>query len=497
MQNGIQKRTRSQRVAALELPPGMFDRFVDSMQRAEVLWRIAMCIVAALVMWCILGGWAPPFPYRLGYTPTRDIDAKVTFRRLDVGATAEAKRKAANQVRLCVHARRRALVQLRGAEKRGGGNRRGGKSKSLASEAVGRILPAARAAIRPRSAHDEQERDFQKFHASVDTKEERLAFGKAIDTAFADLEQRGILAKARAGSDEGNQTEIEIHPVGNPSFAPIVPVSDVLFGEAIAQLHNRLKTDLGSVDTAERVFYWLKPKLVNLKSTLKEDPDATKANKAAAEAKVADIYKTYDDGRHSPDARGDLLARADLLAKAGRPLDRPTMHLLRLEYQAELSQLTPSERLYRSVALLGMFAALFGLSGVYIFARSRSLFSSLRRFATLLALCVVTVALCKMAGDEAWMTSNEAWLDAGDAWRAELVPLLLFAMTVAIAYHQELALLLSAAMSLVVVLGLGQGLPEYVTLAQRLGDGHLFARANSQPQQVDLCRALLPASSPC
>ena len=94
MQNGLQKRTRSQRVAALELPPGMVDRFVDSLQRAEVLWRIALCIAAALVMWCILGGWAPPFPYRLGYTPTRDIDAKVSFKqtRLRKQPTRRSKR---------------------------------------------------------------------------------------------------------------------------------------------------------------------------------------------------------------------------------------------------------------------------------------------------------------------------------------------------------------------------------------------------------------------
>jgi hypothetical protein len=37
-------------------------------------------------------------------------------------------------------------------------------------------------------------------------------------------------------------------------------------------------------------------------------------------------------------------------------------------------------------------------------------------------------------------------------------------MTVVIAYHQELALLLSAAMALVVVIGLGQSLADYVTL---------------------------------
>ena len=120
------------------------------------------------------------------------------------------------------------------------------------------------------------------------------------------------------------------------------------------------------------------------------------------------------------------------------------------------------------------------------------LFSSLRRFATLLALCVVTVALCKMAGDEAWMTSNEAWLDAGDAWRAELIPLLLFGMTVSIAYHQELALLLSGGD----VAGRGasasgRGCRNIVTLLSASATAIFLLGPNSQPQQVDLCRPVL------
>ena len=258
--NGIQKRTRSQRVAALELPPGMIDRFVESMQRVEVLWRIALCIVAALVMWCILGGWAPPFPYRLGYTPSRDIDAKVSFQRLDAEKTLEAKQKAASQAIYVYTVDAAPLVQLRAALK-----------NAVAEVGAAANLNALRPKLwdefypppapnSPAVSKEEQEHDFQKFHAAVDTKEERIAFGKAIDQSFAELEQRGFLEKLEH-SDEGNQTEIEIHPAGVSAFPAVVPVSEVLFGEAIAQLHNRLKTDLGSVDTADRVFYWLKPKL--------------------------------------------------------------------------------------------------------------------------------------------------------------------------------------------------------------------------------------------
>jgi putative nucleotidyltransferase with HDIG domain len=48
--------------------------------------------------------------------------------------------------------------------------------------------------------------------------------------------------------------------------------------------------------------------------------------------------------------------------------------------------------------------------------------------------------------------------------RAEMVPLVLFGITMSIAYHQELALLLSAAIALAIVFTLGYGLASYVTL---------------------------------
>ena len=56
-------------------------------------------------------------------------------------------------------------------------------------------------------------------------------------------------------------------------------------------------------------------------------------------------------------------------------------------------------------------------------------------------------------------------LSAEEAWRAEIVPLLVFAMTVAIAYDEDLSLLLAAEVALVVVIGLGRGLTDYITLA--------------------------------
>ncbi|MSR26152.1 MAG: HDIG domain-containing protein [Planctomycetaceae bacterium] len=102
------------------------------------------------------------------------------------------------------------------------------------------------------------------------------------------------------------------------------------------------------------------------------------------------------------------------------------------------------------LSMLGLFVAMFTLAGFYVHTHHREVLDDLGHVATLLGLAVVTTIVCLFA--------------SGDAWRAEIVPLLVFAMTVAIAYDEDLALLLAAEVALVVVIGLGRGLVDYVTL---------------------------------
>ena len=73
-----------------------------------------------------------------------------------------------------------------------------------------------------------------------------------------------------------------------------------------------------------------------------------------------------------------------------------------------------------------------------------------------------------------WASSN--------AWRGELVPVLLFGMTMAIVHQQRLAMLLSSMMAIIVVLAVGHGLPEFllltgVTTAAVLNLGQIRSRS--------------------
>ena len=72
MATGVQRRTRWERVAALELPPGRWEQAWAGLRRGDVLLRIGLCVLAALLVCIVIRGWYPPFTYRAGQVLLRD-----------------------------------------------------------------------------------------------------------------------------------------------------------------------------------------------------------------------------------------------------------------------------------------------------------------------------------------------------------------------------------------------------------------------------------------
>ena len=90
MASGNYKRPRGERVTGFTLPPGQFARTLENIRRGDVLLRVGLCTLAALVLWLISTGWAPPFGFRRGYIPHRPIITRVKFELDDDTATLEA-----------------------------------------------------------------------------------------------------------------------------------------------------------------------------------------------------------------------------------------------------------------------------------------------------------------------------------------------------------------------------------------------------------------------
>jgi putative nucleotidyltransferase with HDIG domain len=229
---------------------------------------------------------------------------------------------------------------------------------------------------------------------------------------------------------EGNQQEIVVIPTGHPDQRQVVKVSDVLIGEA-DWLKKGLAERLDSPELATRVFTWLRSRLP---TTLKRNETEIRlAQERAAEAVPPEYRK---------------ILQGDVIAPAGKPLD--DLSLLELEHRAYLESRSIGERIAHSLASLGMFAALSILCGVYVLHYEPKLVDNLRQFSTTLAMIVVTVGLSVVA--------------ARDNIRAELVPLVVFGMTLSIAFHREFALLFSAVVTVIVVVATGQGLGQFMIL---------------------------------
>jgi len=209
---------------------------------------------------------------------------------------------------------------------------------------------------------------------------------------------------------------------------------------------------------AERVFNWLKPRLP---STLELDLPATDADRVAAAAAVSDQFRDYELGH--------------TLAHAGQPLAAEQIKLLTLEHDAFVAQTSPQHWIGRSLAVLGLIAGLFALCGYYLRYRDRHILRSWRRYSALLILTVATVAIAN-------------WLQV-EPVRAELVPLMMFGMILAIAFGQDIALVLTVALGLIVVvtLGIGPMLGELLILCGTTATAILMlARVRSRPKLIQV-----------
>jgi len=479
-------RRRIKRGSSVEVPHGFWGTLLENVSRSEVLLRLALCLGAALVLLMLMHGWSEPFAFRAGMVAPRGVVARVPFEKPDAERTRTAQERAAAQVRVVYSQDKAPIVRLRDGLKNRLAEIAAADSVTASSRAawlefapeaapvIDALVAAAEkpavrepplapeppdapatpnadadaekkpaanaveAASKPAQQPDtrvlEAGQAFQRFRARIDTKERLLECEKAIDRSFDDIASVGVLEKIQHGIDEGSQTEIDVHPLGNSTEVTRAQVADVLQGEAKVRLRSRLDEELGEGPLASRVFAWLETRL---SGSLEIDREATAKAKKEAVEKTPQQFVRY--------------AAGDLLADAGVPMKANDVQLLEREHEEYVRQQDARQRIGRALSLFGLFAAMFALSGFYIHLHHREVLDDLGHVATLVGLSAVTVVLCL--------------LSAGEAWRAEIVPLLVFAMTVAIAYDEDLALLMAAEVALVVVVGLGRGLADYVTLA--------------------------------
>ncbi|HTN74246.1 MAG TPA: hypothetical protein VL096_03330, partial [Pirellulaceae bacterium] len=442
MASGTFKRTRTDRTSGFVLPPGQLARTLESLRRGDVLLRFGLAALAALFLWLVTSGWSPPFAYRTGFIPARTIVARVKFERVDTERTADRDRQKRSEMLSIYEHDQKPLLQLQQLL-------RDNVFKLVRAESFDKVdkalwqqfyVPPATMPSQEEAAKAELD-TYTKFREAFAADMELANVDSAIKRAMEKIERDGLLETPEHKIDEGSLTALLVHPVGDKGLAHRAEMKDVRIAEATPVLEQRLFTELRSsglpadkVDTAAALlFHWIKSRLP---VTLKYDPIASKEAADKAIKALPPVMFTYLPGETQ-------------IAAGGKPLNADDLHILSDEYIARVAAMSWWQSVNYSFAVFGMYVAMFTLCGTYIYHNHRYLLTNLRKYATLLGLVVVTVILCCIADD----------------WRAEMIPLVLFGMTVSIAYKRELALLLSASVAVIVTITAGYTLPEFIILS--------------------------------
>jgi putative nucleotidyltransferase with HDIG domain len=427
-------RTRSERVAALELPPGTWERVWAILRGRDILVRIGLILLASVAMCFVIEAWDPPFKYRTGYTPSHNIVARVSFTNPNPEATKLAQLRARSQVRYVYAQDAAPLVQLRA-------RLRNTILELTAAAGLKDVDPQIWNEFQlPATVGETQrtepptEEQFQEFRSAFAGTEKIERLEQILAVVLGPYEQRGLIDKLPQEPGEGNQDEIRVHPVGQAEPPQTFKVADVLLGDGTA-IRDNLRNHLDNKDIADRLFAWLRPQLAST-LTLKIDMEETARAIKNAVGAVLPVMDPY-------------LAGATL-AEAGKPLEPDQIQLLRLECASMLAGRPMHHKIMRAVAMTVMIFTAFVLCGIYMRFRHGGPLAGLPQQIVMLFIAVGTVALAR------WIST--------DRWRGEILPLLLFGMTTAIVYRPVFALLLTGVLSLIIVMALGQGLPELILL---------------------------------
>ena len=166
-------------------------------------------MLCALALWLITGGWAPPFAYRTGYTPLRNIVARVPFKKPEPQRTLEARERAQREVRSVYEQDKEPLVQLQARLMNEVARVLKVQSLAELDDGVWEQFFTAPTGSAAAPSPAEQEEHFEKFRQALSApdavKELDKAVGRCIETVGRSRAAQGAAARAGKGEPDRNR----------------------------------------------------------------------------------------------------------------------------------------------------------------------------------------------------------------------------------------------------------------------------------------------------
>ena len=443
------QRSGKERIDSLGIERSRLSTWWNRGNKWDFAVRVAMVLTAAVTILLICRTWEPPFAYRSGAIPARDLISRATFEVPDEAATDELRKRR----------QRNALVLYRNTPERLDELRASLLSRLFqfmtldSFDQLGEPQRLALADFDEGSETAGEDRSpqarFALFKQVFSEDPELKTLEATLVAAIAPAARHGVLLTPQHQDDEGSLRMIRVFN-DKPEDAKPIDASELRVAEVAEDIQtlladlfrqrfdNAADPDDQYREAAELIANWIRKNLSNYE-TLKYEPKLSQAAREEAAASVETVMTTY-------------FANQSKLADGGVPLKARELTLLREEWRTLLENMQLDDRLARMLAYGGMLAALALLAGSYTwFVDDRTLLTDCWLLGRLLLLMVATIGL--------------AYYAFRDQWRTELVPLVVASITMAVVYGRELALLLMAAVCLSVTLLLGADLSNLVTMA--------------------------------
>ena len=196
--------------------------------------------------------------------------------------------------------------------------------------------------------------------------------------------------------------------------------------------------------------------------------DSTPTLKYEAEATAA----LREEARNQrPRPFRHLYAAARCWSKQGQTIGEEQLILLRLEHDAAVAELGFGDRVRRIVGIFALVAALYFLAGSYVYRRERRFVRDPGRVAMICGLVILALAVVRIL--------------AAQTWNAEVVPVAIAGMIVAIAYNQSFAMMVTFGLSILTTIALGTEMPHFLVVMGGTAAGVLTLGRGAHPHQAD------------
>ena len=259
---------------------------------------------------------------------------------------------------------------------------------------------------------------YEDIREASDTPERLDDLRRRIKVAFEPLIRDGVLGSEVLPRHEEGSRELAVQVVGEPrEKAHIVP-RDRIMRERIDKPDNPLGRDFIAAfhpaAPGQGLFTLIADRLAH-KATLTYDEPQTNQLREAARKSVADVNEFH--------------ARGELLVEQGQEIGEDQLLLLREEHEVANKAMTLQAKARRAASILVLTAAMFALVGYYIHRHEPAIAADLRKIALICGLTVAAIGVARLL--------------APLPWDAELCPVAIAAMILAIAYNPHFALIVT------------------------------------------------------